>query len=127
LGEIEDVERALIACDAVAVATHSTLSEGLSLVTLEAMACGTPVIAYATGGVIEAIGEDGGAGLLAAPDDPEDLARQIMKLLADPEAAASVTTRALERVRERFDAQIAVDQYESLFINLRRLHARVSG
>jgi glycosyltransferase involved in cell wall biosynthesis len=118
LGEIEDVERALIACDAVAVATHSTLSEGLPLVILEAMACGTPVAAYATGGVTEAIGQDSGAGLLAAPDDPEDLARQMMKLLGDPETAAKITARALERVRERFDAQIAVDKYESLFTNL---------
>jgi len=118
LGEIEEVERALTACDAIAVATHSTLSEGLSLVSLEAMACGIPVAAYATGGVIEAIGEEGTAGLLAAPDDPDDLARRLMKLLGDPEGAARVAGQALVRARLRFDAQAAVDKYESLFSSL---------
>jgi glycosyltransferase involved in cell wall biosynthesis len=124
LGEVEYVERALTACDAVAVATRRSLSEGLSLVSIEAMACGTPVVAYATGGVTEAIGEHGDTGLLATPDDSEDLARQLMKILADPELAAKIAARALNRVRVRFDAQAAVDRYESLFSSLCRSRRR---
>jgi glycosyltransferase involved in cell wall biosynthesis len=116
LGEIDDVATALTACDAVAMPTHSTLSEGMPLVVLEALASGTPVVAYATGGAREALAE--GAGLLAQPDNPRDLARLLTQLLAEPDLAGQIAARGLESARSNYAPALAADRYEELFRGL---------
>ena len=70
---------------------------GLSLI--EAMATGLPVVATSHGGPQETT--DGGwAGLLADPHDPEEIAEQLLRLIADPEAwnryAARGRARAIQ-------------------------------
>ena len=55
--------------------------EGFGLPVVEAMACGTPVIASNSSSIPEAVGE---AGLLFAPDDVETLANQITAVLTNP-------------------------------------------
>ncbi|MDX2170900.1 MAG: glycosyltransferase family 4 protein, partial [Deltaproteobacteria bacterium] len=117
-GEIDAVETALVAADLVVMATQRRLSEALPATLLEAMACGTPVAAYATGGMCEVIGADGGAGRLAAPDDAGDLARVVIEVLGDPQQRARLAAAGLERVRTRFASESAVDRYEALFAAL---------
>ncbi len=56
-------------------------NEGLGLVALEAMACGTPVVATAVGGIPEIV-TDESIGQLVEPDDPEALARGMRTVLA---------------------------------------------
>lgn len=116
LGEITEVATALLACEAIAMPTHSTLSEGLPLIVLEALACGTPVVAYATGGASEALAD--GAGLLARPDDPIDLARLLTQLLTESSIADEVAARGLERARSEYAPDLAADRYEKLFFKL---------
>lgn len=118
LGEIDRVSEALTACDVVVMATLSALSEALPLTLMEAMACGTPVLAYATGGIPELIGSDGQAGRLARPDDANDLAARLTELLADPVARERLADNALERLRQRYAPQRAAEQYEELFLKL---------
>ncbi|MEZ4593131.1 MAG: glycosyltransferase family 1 protein [Chloroflexota bacterium] len=55
--------------------------EGFGLPVVEAMACGTPVIASNSSSIPEAVGE---AGLLFAPNDVETLAEQITAVLTNP-------------------------------------------
>jgi glycosyltransferase involved in cell wall biosynthesis len=62
----------------------SVWPEPFGLVTLEAMASGTPVIATAHGGSLEII-ESGDSGLLVPPGDPYALAGAIRRLLLEPE------------------------------------------
>ena len=116
LGEISEVATAILASDAVAMPTHSTLSEGMPLIVLEALACGTPVVAYATGGASEALAD--GAGMLARPDDPIDLARLLTRLLKESGVADEVATRGLERARSEYAPDLAAARYESLFLKL---------
>lgn len=118
LGEIERMEEALTAVDVVVMATHRELSEALPATLLEAMACGTPVLGYATGGIVDAIGEDGQAGRLARADDVDDLSRTLIELLADPLDAQRMAVAALVRARRLFDPQQAADRYEQLFSGL---------
>jgi glycosyltransferase involved in cell wall biosynthesis len=82
------------ACDAVVLASTR---EGTPNVLLEAMACGTPVVAMAVGGVPEIVTEPA-AGRVVATRTPEALATAIANLLGAPRAAAQ--TRAFA---ERFD------------------------
>jgi glycosyltransferase involved in cell wall biosynthesis len=114
VGEIGDMATALTAADVVVMATSSRLGEALPATLIEAMACGTPVAAYAATGMAEVIGADQRAGLLARPDDAADLARAIVETLADPAAAARRAAVALARVAERFDPQRAADRYAAL-------------
>lgn len=57
-------------------------NESFGLVAIEAQACGTPVVATATGGLTTAV-EDGGGGLLVPGHDPRDWAESIGSLLRD--------------------------------------------
>jgi glycosyltransferase involved in cell wall biosynthesis len=118
LAEVEEMERALRAVDAVVIATHSSLGEGLPLTALEAMACGTPVVGYSAGGIREAIGAHEQGGLLAKPDDPADLARVLQRVFSERELGARVARRALEWARAQFDPARAADEYERLFQSL---------
>ena len=85
------------AAEAVLVPSRS---ESFGLVALEAAACGTPVIAAATGG-LRFVVADGQTGFLIRGHHPEDYAEKILSLLADRELGRRLGRRAA-RHAERF-------------------------
>ena len=68
----------------------------------EAMACGTPVIASAVGGIPELV-DDGVTGLLVAPADEGALGEAIMTLLDDPPRSAQIGKRGREKAAAEYD------------------------
>ena len=64
----------------------------------EAMACGTPVVAFRTGG-IEDIVNDGVNGRLAEPFDPEALAHCITEVVMDPQRQQSMGAEARQQAQ----------------------------
>jgi glycosyltransferase involved in cell wall biosynthesis len=66
------------------VACVPSLYEGFSLPTVEAMACGTPLVASRAGAIPEVVGADGETADLVEPGDPEMLAAALGRLLDDP-------------------------------------------
>lgn len=80
----------LAACDAHVV---TALGEPFGRSLIEAMLLGTPVVAVASGGNIEAI-RDEETGLLAAPDDARSVAGRIVELLRRPDWAAHLAATA---------------------------------
>lgn len=84
--------------------------EPYGLVAAESMASGTPVAAFARGGLTEVVGE--GGGFLAEPDDVDALSRAIMRAVELPRAgvrAHALRYHSLEKM---------VTQYESIYTHL---------
>jgi len=66
------------------IACVPSLYEGFSLPTVEAMACGTPLVVSRAGAIPEVVGEDGLCADLVTPGDVEELAHALAGLLDDP-------------------------------------------
>jgi hypothetical protein len=90
--------------------------EGASTALLEAMAHGCACVATSVGGNRALLAD--GAGVLVAPGDPKALAREIQRLLDDPEAAANLGDAARTRVLEKHQASAMVEEYERLYESL---------
>ena len=95
-----DVVRLLQTCTLLALPTHS---EGIPMVLLEAMACGTPVVTCPVGG-IPAVAREGRNALFVRPGDVEGLAAAIERLLDDPALRGAMSQANLEDVG-RYDAR----------------------
>lgn len=86
-----------------AVFVCPSVYEPLGIVNLEAMACGTPVVASRVGGIPEVV-EDGVTGLLVptGEDFEEQLARALDTMIADPVTAARMGAAGRERAVREF-------------------------
>ena len=84
------------------IAVVPSLYEGFSLPAIEAMACGTPLVATTAGALPEVVGPDGVSALHVPPGDPEALAAAMGRLLDDPELAARLGAAGRQRVVEHY-------------------------
>jgi len=75
--------------------------EPTGLTSIQAMACGTPVVASANGGQVDAV-VDGTTGILIDPGRPALLAQQIRALLAHPMQLEAFSVAATDRARSRY-------------------------
>lgn len=101
LGHIEKVGRLYRDADVVIVPSRG---EGGSLVALEAMACGVPVIGSSVGGLRDLMRRYGLSRFLVLPDDPAALARAIRNFCADSGRAFRAFERVLPRIAVLHDA-----------------------
>ena len=85
--------------------------EGFSLVALEAMGVGTPVVAYDYGGPPEVLGE---CGLLVPPGDRDALAEALLRVLEDGAARAAGRVRR-RRASERFSLSAMIEAMENRY------------
>ncbi|MCB2128753.1 MAG: glycosyltransferase family 4 protein [Rhodobacteraceae bacterium] len=92
-GEIPDDDMAglLNVSDAL---VFPSLMEGFGLPALEAMYCGTPVLASDRGSLPEVVGD---AGLYYDPEDPDALAAATIRLLSDPGLRRDLAEKARRR------------------------------
>ena len=101
------------------VFVHATRFEGSSLVTLEAMCHGLPVVATRAGGIPDKV-VDGETGRLVEPGDAEALADALRPLLAAPAARTAMGERGRQRVLSHFAWSVLVERTIELYAELLR-------
>jgi glycosyltransferase involved in cell wall biosynthesis len=87
-------------------------SETQSMVLLQAMASGVPVVAAATRALPEFVGP--GNGILVHPDDPAGLARVLEDLLAAPERRRRLGSGGRTSA-EKYAVETVTDEWETLY------------
>lgn len=95
----------------------SSLTEGISLTLLEAMAVGLPVIATRVGGNSEIV-DDPRTGRLVPSADPASLAGAIVAMCQQPETWLALGQAGRARVEEHFEVRRMVADYEQLYRDL---------
>jgi D-inositol-3-phosphate glycosyltransferase len=91
-----------------------SLYESFGLVAVEAMSCGTPVIASKVGGLAHTV-IDGYSGLHFSPGRADHLAKAILKLLTDSEKLEKIGLNARLRTAKEFGLERTVKQIKSLY------------
>jgi glycosyltransferase involved in cell wall biosynthesis len=94
---VEDVREPMKTAFAM---VRPSLTEGLPLTVMEAMAAGVPVVAFAVAGTPEII-TDGYNGMLVPSADPGRLSEALTRLIQDPSGARQMGERARTSMRER--------------------------
>jgi glycosyltransferase involved in cell wall biosynthesis len=112
----DDVTLALLS-SAVDVVVVPSIQENLSNTVMEALACGTPCVAFDVGGMSDLI-EHQRNGYLARPFESLDLARGMGWVLASQERWCSLSKRARERVETEFDLRVVTKRYIALYLDL---------
>ena len=107
----ERMAMAMAAADVVVVPSRM---ETLPTMVAESLACGTPVAAFAVGGIPEMI-RPGGTGFLARPLDPADLARGICELLA---RGGGMREACATFARETYAPEIVARRHMELYRSL---------
>ena len=98
---------------ACVVVVPSIVPDCCPTVVLEAMALGRPVVAAATGGIVDLV-DDGETGILVAPGDPIALCTALAAVVNERDVAAAMGRKALNRAR-LFSASAVVGRVEALY------------
>jgi glycosyltransferase involved in cell wall biosynthesis len=106
------------------VLVHAARADNFPNTVLESLACGTPVVATAVGGIPEQVKGlrgtgyalnkyeiDRATGVLAPPGDAESLASAVMALLSDGRLCSQLGENATHDARQRFDLNLQVETY----------------
>ncbi|HUS61655.1 MAG TPA: glycosyltransferase family 4 protein [Acidimicrobiales bacterium] len=102
--------------EAVDINVQSSLAEGLGVSPLEALACGTPVVVSAAGGLPEVV-DNGRVGALVPVGDVRAMADAIATYLDDPVLGARHAAEGRRWVEERFSVEGAFDTWMDLAIS----------
>ncbi len=116
LGFRDDVADLLAASDLFLL---PSLTEGMPLSVLEAMAQRLPIVATSVGGIPELV-RDGVHGLLVPTNDPAALADAVGKLANDPSMRAAMGESGYNRVKDDFSFAQMARRYEDLYFRFCR-------
>jgi len=111
MGFVRPIEPWLAASNMLVV---PAVEEPFGRTLIEAMLVGTPVVAAASGGNLEAI-RNRGTGLLARVDDPADLAAHALELIEHPQLAETIAHRARQEALAKFSVEHHVKKVTAIY------------
>jgi glycogen synthase len=95
-----------------------SIYEPFGVINLEAMACETPVVGSAVGGILEVV-QDGITGALVQPGDAGALARAMNAVIGDPARGREMGRAGRRRVEERFGWNAVAERTEAIYAEAR--------
>ena len=108
LGEVEDVTRVIASADLLVIPSHL---DGRPVVAMEALACGTPVLASRVGG-LPILVEDGVTGWLCEPGDVDAFVARLTEAADDRAALARMSAAARRYAEDRLDGHRMYNEFE---------------
>lgn len=114
IGQLRDNVGLALLYSAADVMVVPSVQENAGKTSIEAMACGTPVVAFANSGQVEIV-DHKQTGYLAEDLSAEDLARGIEWCLQSRQACDTLALQARARAAERFDIRKIARQYADLY------------
>ena len=102
----EETIKEMLAADALVAPSYI---EGFPNVILEAMACGTPIIASGVGAIPEML-DNGKCGVVIKPRSADEICNAVEKLLSDKELKSSMAAKAKERVNNEYSISSVWDR-----------------
>ena len=116
VGYIEDEVRMAEWYAAMDLFLFPSMADNCPLVVSEAMACGLPLVTFATGGIPELV-RDGVHGTVAPRGDTKGLIQRLESLAQDPELRRSMSLRCREDAVRLYDHDRIVAQYRKAYEN----------
>jgi glycosyltransferase involved in cell wall biosynthesis len=119
MGNIVDEEKLATLYAAADITVVPSRQESFGLIALESLACGTPVVAFATSGLLEII-DHAKNGYLARPFDAEDLAHGMSWMLSNHARLVQIGENARKKAVSEFDIAWQSARYQTLYEELRQ-------
>ncbi|MCI5178817.1 MAG: glycosyltransferase [Candidatus Electrothrix sp. AW3_4] len=114
LSTLQDDYSLVLAYSAADVFVLPTMQDNLPYTIIESMACGTPCVSFAVGGVPDIIDHKVN-GYLAEPFDTEDLSRGIQSILENKTWCEGIAEKCRRKALDEYDVNIQVRRYLELF------------
>lgn len=95
---------------------NSSEHEALSFLIIEALASGLPVIATDMGGNSDIINAETNCGILVEYNNPESMAKGILKIMSDENMLKKLKKNALKAVEDKFNLDKVVDRTYNLYV-----------
>ncbi len=119
IGTLDDDRILALLYSAVDVFVAPSVQDNLPNTVMEALACGTPTVAFNVGGLPDMI-DHRQNGYLAQPFDPDDLATGIRWVLEDADRHARLSAQARSDAVARFDVEKIAARYLALYTDVTR-------
>lgn len=117
LGPSDDSRLAATAYNCADLAVLPSRQEAFGQVVIEAMACGVPVVGFASGGVLDAVA-DGVTGFVAPEVTAGSLRSALLRALGDRPALRAMRQSCRQVVERRFAAGVVAGEYQALYRSL---------
>jgi len=117
IGWLHDEDSLAQLYSAADVMVLPSIQENLPYAIMEAMACGTPCVAFNQGGLADQIDHEQN-GYLARPHEASDLAAGINRILGDDKRTREMSRRARQKMLNNFDLKMIAQRHLTLYENL---------
>jgi len=116
LGYVEGAETMAKVYSAADLYCITSLADNFPTTVLESMACGTPVVGFAVGGIPEQVTEE--CGRLVAPGDAKALGQAITELLDDDTKRKKIGELCRERAEREYNLELFIERHLALYSEL---------